>query len=243
MTSPNIFNPNSQYGYYYNSVTPNPHIHNITPNPHAHEITPNPHRHAMRFLESGSFTDTALENSCRVGPEVLINLIYNSLNTETAKEKSRVSEAAKKGNWITANKLGRPIWDYLENYYIRRVICYLQARVWFTEYETLGIIPTTLDILPTGLILTNNGSNVVGPQGMSTPSTIQESTPVHADAPMHVDTPVHNDTPVHADAPPAHTDVPPQINYIQCRPPGGPCSFYQAESCAELGIPGTFTEC
>jgi hypothetical protein len=119
----------------------------------------------MRFAEEGSYLDISLENSCRVGPETLINLIYNELNTETEKEKSRVSEAAKKGNWVTANKIGKPIWDYLENYYIRRIICYLQARSWYTEYETLNNIPTNLDVLPSGLILSYNGNNIVGPQG------------------------------------------------------------------------------
>lgn len=168
-------------GNHTHGIEPNPHIHNITPDPHTHQITPNPHRHGMRFAESGSFIDTALENSCRVGPEVLINLIYNSLNTETEKEKSRVSNAAKKGNWITANKIGKPIWDYLENYYIRRVICYLQSRVWYTEYETLTVVPTDLDVLPTGLIASyHNGMNTqLGAQGTvvsnaTTPASVQQ---------------------------------------------------------------------
>lgn len=167
----------NDYNNHTHPIDPNPHIHNITPDPHAHEITPNPHRHGMRFNEAGVI-DSRLENSCRIGPEILINLIYNELNTETAGEKSRVSEAAKKGNWITANKLGKPIWDYLENYYIRRVICYLQSRLWYTEYETLTIVPTDLDILPTGLVTNPANANspnaqVKGPQGTVVLNPIQ----------------------------------------------------------------------
>lgn len=199
------------YGNHYHDVEPNPHIHLITPDPHAHQITPNPHRHGMRFRESGSFVDTVLENNCRIGPEILINLIYNELNTETAKEKPRVSNTAKKGNWITANKIGKPIWDYLENYYIRRIICYLQARTWYTEYETLTIVPTDLDILPTGLITKYGGGNnrIIGPQGTVVSNTMQNL---------------------------SNTPPPQQENTTTCINMSGDCVPVNAASCADLGL-------
>lgn len=238
------------YGYYYNSVTPNPHIHFISPNPHTHDITPNPHRHEMRFFESGSIDGRprVFNDGCKIDCNVLIKMIYDSLNTELAGSKNRVTAAAKKGNWITANKIGQPICEYLENYYIYRVICYLRSRIWYTEYETLANVPTQLDVQPTGLILTNSGNNIVGPQG--TEQQVMTQQPIsHADFPapiQHSDIPMHVDTP-HNDAPPPPPPPPPQISYLYCKPPGGPCGYYQATAtitdCGQLGIPGTFESC
>lgn len=159
-------------GNHTHGLRPNPHDHDITPDPHTHNITPNPHRHGMRF-ESGSLGNGAWfdrTRDCPLGPEILIKLLYDEMNTETAKEKSRVSEAAKKGNWIAANKIGKPVWDYLERYYIHRIICYLRAHLWYTEYETLSIVPTDLTIVPRELIVEYGG--YVGGQGTTGRSTV-----------------------------------------------------------------------
>jgi hypothetical protein len=221
----------SAYAYYYDSVTPNPHTHLISPNPHVHGITPNPHRHAMRFFESGSIDGRPriFDDGCKIDCNVLVKLIYDSLNSELAGSKTRVTAAAKKGNWITANKIGRPICNYLENYYLYRVICYLRSRVWYTEYESLSILPTQLTIQETGLILTNSGNNIVGLQGSeqaqgapippSTPQQpVDEEVPIqtqHLDVPAHVDTPhndtVHNDI-IHNDIIISHSDIIPHVD-------------------------------
>jgi hypothetical protein len=238
----------SPYPYYYNDVKPDPHNHNIEPNPHTHAITPNPHRHAMRFLESGSLN--LANDGCRLPSNILVNMIYNSLNTELEGNKPRVTEAAKKGNWITANKIGIPIWEYLEDYYINRVVCYFRSRTWFTEFESLSIVPTSLEILPTGLELTYDRNNIVGPQGQQsmrndtqifteTLEEIEVLTSNHSDIIVsHADTPivtVHNDVP--------HSDTPANT-FVQCKPQNGPCSYYQTDSCDSLGAyQGAFEPC
>lgn len=220
-------------------INPNPHNHEIEPNPHTHDITPNPHRHGMRFAESGSFVDFGLENNCRVGPEILVNLIYTSLNEETAKEKSRVSEAAKKGNWITANKLGRPIWDYLENYYIRRVICYLQSRVWYTEYETLTNVPTTLTVVPTALYIDELGRQTTTARQQTTNPIISTGGTTVSSSISPTPSPTQSPTP----SPTPSPTSPQNKTFTRCRPPGGPCVYYETTSCGNVGIPGTFTPC
>jgi hypothetical protein len=234
-----IIPTNSTYAHYY---------HNVVPNPHTHEITPNPHRHAMKFIESGSIDGRprVFNDGCKLDCNILIKLIYDSLNTELAGSKTRVTAAAKKGNWITANKIGKPICDYLEDYYIYRVICYLRSRVWYTEYEALANIPTVLDIQSTGAMLTNTG----GLQGTEQQNTPLQQPISHADVPLqiqHSDVPVRVDTP-HTDVPHNDTPPPPQISYIYCRPPGASCGYYQVTDtvtdCSQLGaIPGSFEQC